>query len=203
MLKQEPAASLTISRETAMCQQQQHNNGTSHHSKIPFEKQKGKPPSLFSSKGMPIEHATARKVFIQAGVALLGAMILLRFATALWLGGLPLFCGYIAWDDPVAVGLWLGVQFLYEMVDTNFDVETSCWFCCEVLNRVLPGLLVMLNCCHLEILRDFDAICIGFLEPWSQGFFCVAAALFSSAEDGADGLEAGALCKMLCHATGV
>ncbi|GMH00797.1 hypothetical protein Nepgr_002636 [Nepenthes gracilis] len=53
-LKQEPAASLTSSRETAMRQQQQHNNRSSHHSKIPFVKQKGKPPSSFNPKSMPI-----------------------------------------------------------------------------------------------------------------------------------------------------
>ncbi|GMG99217.1 hypothetical protein Nepgr_001057 [Nepenthes gracilis] len=58
-LQHTPAESEASSRETAMCQQQQYNNRTSHHSEIPYVKQKGKSPSLFNPRSVPIAHAIA------------------------------------------------------------------------------------------------------------------------------------------------
>ncbi|GMH22096.1 hypothetical protein Nepgr_023939 [Nepenthes gracilis] len=37
-----------------------------------------------------------------------------------------------------------------------------------------------------EVHCDYDANCIGFVEPWSQGVFCAAATRFSIADGGTD-----------------
>ncbi|GMH32034.1 hypothetical protein Nepgr_033878 [Nepenthes gracilis] len=41
----------------------------------------------------------------------------------MWLGGFLLFCGCLAWNDSDAEGCWIGVLFLYEVVNATFDVE--------------------------------------------------------------------------------
>ncbi|GMH21121.1 hypothetical protein Nepgr_022963 [Nepenthes gracilis] len=95
-------------------------------------------------------------------------------ATAVWLGGFLLFYKWLAWIDPDAVGCWIGVLVLYEVVNATLDVEP---YAAVVAVRLMwrwkaPDFLSPACCsgfCFGCLLAQVTVQCAeGSVEPCSQ-----------------------------------